>query len=203
MVLDNVSKIQTSIYACGIFSPTLGQYESQKYTFHNRGNCKIRAVKVMHTQKTHIPCQRQLKNQGRSRIKDVRKLQCYETEMCKISDFQERCFFEMYVFDGFSKKQCFNFLLATQYAKYSFYFMLKTKNENTAKLKKHITNYFFKALLSQQQGPLNLKGPYVEPELGEFYMHDVPGRLSNQGGRLRVVERDRSLKLCERGGIDH
>ena len=117
MVLDNVSKIQTSIYACGIFSPTLGQYEPQKYTFHNRGNCKIRAVKVMHTQKTHIPCQRQLKKQGRSRIKDVRKLQCYETEMCKISDFQKRCFFEMYVFDGFSKKQCFNFLGATQNAK--------------------------------------------------------------------------------------
>ena len=36
------------------------------------------------------------------------------------------------------------------------------------------------------QGPLACTRSTL-PELGEFYMHDVPGRLSNQGGRLRVV----------------
>ena len=102
----------------------------KKHIFHVRGSWKNR---VAHGSKM-------------SENSNVMKPKCAKLVIFKKGVFL-KCMFLM----GFRKSSASTFCWRRRMPiLYSFYLMLKTKNENTAKLKKHITNYFFKALLSQQ-----------------------------------------------------
>ena len=96
----------------------------KKHIFHVRGSWKTR---VAHGSKM-------------SENSNVMKPKCAKLVIFKKGVFL-KCMFLM----GFRKSSASTFCWRRRMPiLYSFYLMLKTKNENTAKLKKHITNYFLR-----------------------------------------------------------